>query len=137
MSGFVELEPTRARSSVYMGDKVKISFGKINGMENLSIYFGKDIAIRAGIKTGDYLQLFENEANPFVWLLKKAIPGKGRKVSDIRKTKAGSEPLFRYQSRWSKPVPAGITHTIYVNNDLYDGGVRIFLPGSSPEDRML
>jgi len=136
---FKEIVPTRVRSGIYMGDKVKIGFPIIQQRQQLVIFFGRDVAEKIGVVDGSKLKLFIEESNPLIWLLKKGDESRGWKIVDLKKTKSKAEPLYKMQLAWNQPVPQGFEDKEYkfVTHDVYDSGIRLYLPKADKIEKEL
>lgn len=134
---FKELRPRHTRGSVYLGDKVKVNFYKkeIDSKPKLSILIGKDVAKRLGVKAKDRLKFYLNEENPNMWQLKK-IEEDSLDTIGFSVAEAGS--MFKIQVAWNFPIPEKCDKgTVYCAHTFLEGGLRIYLPACSQEDRTL
>lgn len=135
---FKEILPSRVRSNVYMGDKVKIGFPILQGRQQLVIVFGRGVADKIGVSGGDKVRLFVEESNPLIWQLKKGGLSSGWKLVDINKKKSG-EPVYKLQLAWNQAIPKGFEDkkNRFVKHDVYDSGIRIYIPGAGEIEESL
>lgn len=134
---FTKLYPKTMRTSVYLGDKIRLQFPKIQGRTTAVLYMGKDLAKRIGIGHGDRLGIFISDSNPLIWLLKRDEIG--WTIVDLHKGKSKTHSMMRIQLVWNGEVPYGMEDgkLKFLDHDFYEGGIRIFLPGTTSEDKML
>lgn len=132
---FETIEPMQVRSkSVNMIDKIKLGFPTSNkGKIILSIQFGNAIAVKLGVKSGDKLSFAISRNSESVFALKKDDRGWA-----VCKVGSDSNPLYRIQVRWDRPVPESCKESYkFCSYDTYAGAMRIFLPDATEEDRRL
>lgn len=135
---FVKLMPGSLRSKVPTRDKIRIQFKKFQGKMNAVLLIGTDIAKRVGFTKDDVIGISIHEDDNLVWLLQKDPIG--WKLSDINhSTKTKSLPLYRLQLAWKGQVPEKLEDGVlkFASWDIFEGGLRIFLPGAKNESKML
>lgn len=133
---FETIEPLQIRTkSINMINSVKIGFPKTNkGKRILVIQFGNAIAQQMGVKVGDKIEFGISKASESVYFIRKATKF-GWAVYN-----AGTDiaPVYRMHVRWDKEIPEAAKDGYkFCSHDIYSGGVRIFLPTASVEDRIL
>ncbi|HAT2123407.1 TPA: hypothetical protein JBB10_01485 [Legionella pneumophila subsp. pneumophila] len=125
--GFKEVRPQRISASSNASNLIRVSFSKPLKSKkfNINIYIGIHIAEKIGLKADEKIKFYIDEDNPRLWLIKKANDGVGYKVIDPKKTKDSSS--LRLQMGWDKYTPNEDEISVReVENDIYDGGIRIF-----------
>jgi hypothetical protein len=126
---FVELSPMRKGTArVSMIDKIKVAFIKRGDGHLLRIQLGLKVLHQLGINPAGYVKFFVDAGNPLIYLIKPGKEYSDRKLTQQPKTKNAQSTL---QISWQqRPIPEQLRDgPRFVSYDLWDGGVRLFLPG--------
>lgn len=130
---FVSIKPSTIRTNpVSMIDKIRIGFPKMKDGVKLSLCFGEMVARQLGIIDRDRIDVAAHEFSDSVFLIRK--DSTGWTASDINKGK--SSRLYRVLVRWDKEIPECMRDSYKIcGYDMFSGGIRVFLPDATEEDK--
>lgn len=136
---FIEILPSRNRSSVFMGDKVKASIiQKSSKQVILRLSIGYKWLKQLGISPEkDTIIFMIDDAEPLLWGVKKAVDSQGWKL--VTQSNKRDPAYYYIQITWKHPIPEVLNSgpRFIPHVDIYEGYLRLGLPGLQAKEFQL
>lgn len=130
--GFIEIKPSKNRIKGDIIEKIRISFSNLKKTKKnkpkyiLTIYIGKTIADRLGMKVGEKVSFSHEDTNRRIWLITKSNTDSG---FTLCKQSEKNNDSFKIQLTWPNGIFLPTEEDLCirsVEHDFFNGGVRIY-----------